>query len=109
MPQQRLLSASQEFAICPDLGLRANGMSSHTSLVNGTQAPTQSSSQDVEEGSGIGDVMPEIENFQEGAEHCFELAKRSDFLQEDMALVAFELLTASNYDRILAHALGVSL
>jgi len=53
--------------------------------------------------------MPEIENFQESAEHCFELAKRSDFLQEDMALVAFELLTANNYDRILAHALGVSL
>ena len=53
--------------------------------------------------------MPEIENFQDSAEHCFELAKVSDFLEEDIASEAFELLTANNYDRILAHALGVSL
>ena len=52
--------------------------------------------------------MPEVENFHESA-HCFEVAKWSDFLEEDMALHAFELLTANNYDGILAHALGVSL
>ena len=53
--------------------------------------------------------MHEIENFHESAEHCFELAKLSDFLEEDVALEAFELLTANNHDQILAHALGVSL
>ena len=53
--------------------------------------------------------MPEIENFQDSAQHCFELAKASDFLEEDIALEAFELLTANNYDRMSAHALGVSL
>ena len=53
--------------------------------------------------------MPEIENFHESAEHCFELAKLSDFLEEDIALDAFELLTTNNHDRILAHALGVTL
>jgi hypothetical protein len=60
-------------------------------------------------GSGIGDVMPEIESFQESVQHCFEIAKLSDFLEEDIALEAFELLTANNHDGILAHALGVSL
>jgi hypothetical protein len=59
--------------------------------------------------SGMGDVMPEIENFQESAQHCFELAKSSDFREEDIALEAFELLTANNHDGILAHALGVNL
>jgi len=53
--------------------------------------------------------MHKIKNFQESAEHCFELASSSNFLEEDMALHAFELLTANNYDGILAHALGVSL
>jgi hypothetical protein len=53
--------------------------------------------------------MHEIENLQDSAEHCFELAKASDFLEEGIALEAFELLTANNYDCILAHALGVSL
>ena len=54
--------------------------------------------------------MPEIENFQDSVEHCFDLAKWSGFLdEEDVALEAFELLTANNYDGILAHALGVSL
>ena len=53
--------------------------------------------------------MPEIENFQVGAEYCFELAKLSDLLEEDIALEAFELLTTNNHDQILAHALGVSL
>jgi hypothetical protein len=56
-----------------------------------------------------GGVMPEVENFHESAQHCFEVAKWSDFLKEDMALQAFELLTANSYDGILAHALGVSL
>jgi hypothetical protein len=53
--------------------------------------------------------MPEIENFQDSAEHCFELARRADSLEADIALEAFELLTANNYDLILAHALGVRL
>lgn len=53
--------------------------------------------------------MPEIENFQGSARHCFELAKSSHFLEEEVGLEAFELLTANNYDRIQAHALGVSL
>ena len=53
--------------------------------------------------------MPEIQSFQDYAEHCFELAKSSDFLEKDIALEAFELLTANDYDRISAHALGVSL
>ena len=53
--------------------------------------------------------MPEIENVQDSAQHCFELAKSSDFLEDDIALEAFELLTANNCDSILAHALGVSL
>ena len=59
--------------------------------------------------------MPEIENFQESALHCFEIAKASgflessDFLEPDIALEAFELLTANQCDSILAHALGVSL
>ena len=53
--------------------------------------------------------MPEIENFQDSVQHCFELAKSRDFLDEDIALEAFELLTTNKYDGILAHALGVSL
>ena len=53
--------------------------------------------------------MPGIGNFQDSAQHCFELAKSIDFLEEDIALEAFELLTANNYDCIEAHALGVSL
>ena len=53
--------------------------------------------------------MPEIEHFQESVQHCFEVAKLTDFLEEDIALEAFELLTANNYDHLAAHALGVSL
>lgn len=53
--------------------------------------------------------MPEIENFRDSVQHCFELAASSDLLEEDIALEAFELLTANQYDCILAHALGVSL
>ena len=53
--------------------------------------------------------MPEIENFQGSAQHCFELAKGSHFLEDEVALEAFVLLTANNYDRIQVHALGVSL
>jgi hypothetical protein len=53
--------------------------------------------------------MPEVENIQESAQHSFELAKSRDVLEDDIALEAFELLTANNYDGITAHALGVSL
>ena len=53
--------------------------------------------------------MPEIESFQESAHHCFQVAKWADFPEADVALEAFELLTANNSDPILAHALGVSL
>ena len=53
--------------------------------------------------------MPEIENLKNSAERCSELASSSNFLGEDVALEAFELLTANSHDGILAHALGVSL
>ena len=53
--------------------------------------------------------MPEIESVQDSVQHCFELAKSSDFVEEDIALEAFELLTTNQYDGIIAHALGVSL
>ena len=53
--------------------------------------------------------MHEIENLQDSAEHCFELASAQNFLEEDVALQAFEMLTANEYDGVLAHGLGVSL
>lgn len=53
--------------------------------------------------------MPEIKNFHDFAEDCLELADPSGFLEEDLALEAFESLIANQYDRISAHALGVSL
>jgi hypothetical protein len=56
-----------------------------------------------------GGAMPEIENFQDSAQHCFEIANRTDLLEEDIALEAFDLLTANCYDLMSAHALGVSL
>lgn len=59
--------------------------------------------------TGKGTTMPEIENFQEYARHCFDVARSSDFLEEDIALEAFELLIANTYDQFAAHALGVSL
>ena len=57
----------------------------------------------------MGGTMPEIESFQESVQHCFEVARVTDFVEEDIALKAFELLTANNYDHFAAHALGVSL
>jgi len=62
---------------------------------------------EVTEGFPIGGVMPEVENFYESAQRCFEVA--NDFLEEDIVLEAFELLTTNNCDPIVAHALGVSL
>ena len=56
-----------------------------------------------------GGVMPEIESVKNSAERCFELASSSNFLEEDVALEAFELLIANEYDCVLAHGLGVSL
>ena len=53
--------------------------------------------------------MPEVENLQDSAQHCFQLAKEVDLLEEDIALEAFDLLTANDYDRMSAHALGVNL
>ena len=53
--------------------------------------------------------MPEIKNLRDTAEHCFEVASSSNLLDEDIALEAFELLTANIHDCIAAHALGVSL
>jgi len=53
--------------------------------------------------------MPEIENLNESAQHCFELASSSNLLEEDVALEAFELLTANEYDCVLAHGIGVRL
>jgi hypothetical protein len=56
-----------------------------------------------------GGIMPEIKSFQCFAEHYFEIARSNDFLEKDIALEAFQLLTANDYDRISAHALGVRL
>ncbi len=53
--------------------------------------------------------MPEIENVKNSAERCFELASSTYLLAEDVALEAFELLIANEYDCVLAHGLGVSL
>jgi CMP-N-acetylneuraminic acid synthetase len=53
--------------------------------------------------------MPEIENFQDSAERCFKLASASNLLEGDVAVEAFELLTANQYDCVSAHGLGVSL
>ena len=58
--------------------------------------------------------MPEVENFYESAQHCFEVAKSSGFLEsndflENVALEAFDLLVANHSDPIFAHALGVKL
>ncbi len=53
--------------------------------------------------------MHEIENLQDSAAHCFGLASSQNFLEEDVALEAFDLLTANEYDCVLAHGLGVSL
>jgi len=54
--------------------------------------------------------MPEIESFQQSAQHCFDVATCSnDSSEEDLALEAFELLTANQYDHFAAHAMGVSL
>ncbi len=52
--------------------------------------------------------MPDIATVQDSAQHCFEVARSRGFLEEDIALEAFELLTANDYDRMSAHALGVS-
>jgi len=57
----------------------------------------------------VGGVMPEIENFQDSVQHCFEVAMRSYLLEEDVALEAFQMLTANEYDGVLAHGFGVSL
>jgi len=58
----------------------------------------------------MGGTMPEIESFQQSAQHCFDVATCSnDSSEEDLALEAFELLTANQYDHFAAHAMGVSL
>ena len=53
--------------------------------------------------------MRQIENFRESPEPCFEVASSQNLLEEDVALEAFELLTANQYDYVSAHGLGVSL
>ena len=64
----------------------------------------------------VGGIMPEIESFQESAQHCFEIAKASGFVEssdypddDEVALEAFVLLVANDCDAILAHGLGISL
>ena len=112
LAQKRLLLASQEVSICPDVGLCANGawwimLSLRNQKPPGPDSRANKVGQAA--GSGIGGVMPEIENLQNSAERCFELASSSNLLEEDVALDAFELLTANQYDCVLAHGLGVSL
>ncbi len=41
--------------------------------------------------------MPEIENFKDSVEHCFELASSSNFREEDVALEAFECKCKSKH------------
>ena len=53
--------------------------------------------------------MPQAENLQDSAQHCFDLATASALLEEDIAVGAFDLLTTNDHDSMLAHALGVSL
>jgi len=53
--------------------------------------------------------MPEIENLHDIHEDCLALDDSSAFLEKDRALEAFGALIANEYDRISAHALGVSL
>jgi len=53
--------------------------------------------------------MAQVENFQKSAQYCFDLATASGLSEEDIAIEAFELLTANDHDSMLAHALGVSL
>ena len=107
-----MLFASQGSAICPDVGLCEVALCWIIRSLTGSKGSKSKFKPRVEQEHEIprvGGIMPEIENFQDSVQHCFELAKASDVLKEDIALEAFELLTANQYDGILAHALGVSL
>ncbi|MFZ0705381.1 MAG: hypothetical protein WAM71_07250 [Candidatus Korobacteraceae bacterium] len=107
-----MLLASQEVAIRPNVGLRANASRYIIALIDGiNKLPfmIQAKGTNKSWSSTVGGVMHKIENFQESAEHCFELASSQNLLEEDVALEAFELLTANQYDYVLAHGLGVSL
>jgi len=68
------------------------------------RAETNSQISGREEGT-----MPQVENLQNSAQHCFDLAIAGGFLEADIAAEAFELLTANDYDRILAHGLDLAL
>lgn len=119
LAQKGLLIASEESAICLHVGLCASVTASHNALINGTTASDSKFRATWIEhergGSVIGVTVPNVENFYQSAQHCFEVAKSSgflkpsDFLEQDIALEAFELLTTSSFDQISAHALGVSL
>ena len=119
LAQKRLLTTSEESTICPHVGLCASVAPSHNAFINGTTASDSKFRATWIEhergGSVIGGTVPNVENFYQSAQHCFEVAKSSgflkpsDFLEQDIALEAFELLTTSNFDQISAHALGVSL
>jgi hypothetical protein len=112
LAQNRLLLASQEVSICPDVGLCANGAWWIITLID---EPKASRSRFKPMGLNkrlefrVGGVMHDIENLQDSAEHCFEVAGSQNFLEEDVALEAFDLLTANGCDCVLAHGLGVSL
>ena len=36
--------------------------------------------------------MPEVENFQDSAQHCFEVASSSNFLEEDVASTSIRVV-----------------
>src|SRR5271157_3094524 len=80
---------------CPQTALRRIMLS-----LTGHKGSNSKLKQEVEQrawGSGVGGVMHEIENLQDSAEHCFELATSQNFMEDDIALEAFELLTANEY------------
>ena len=112
LAQKRVLLASQEVAICPHVGLCAKCKPVHNCAHQRNKSfrsrfkPTGLNKRSE---FRVGGVMYKIENFQESAEHCFEVASSQNLLEEDVALEAFELLTANQYDYVLAHGLGVSL
>ena len=112
LAQKRLLLASQEVSICPDVGLCANGARWIIAFIDGTKRLSfkiQAMGLNKRLEFRGGGVMPEIENLKIRLSIVSNSPSSSNFLEEDIALEAFELLTANEYDCMSAHGLGVSL
>ena len=65
-----------------------SGSSSNVQAVNKSMGRESASASEM---LRIGGTMPEIENFRDSVQHCFDIAKTSDFLEENVALEAFDL------------------